>query len=92
MSTALDDDTMLMEFLSEEVECEAVTDSDPHAADVYAKIECPKCSNGNLWAACLPHFNLIKFLFKTEGKLYRCKNCKEYMKLEDNMTIVGPVR
>jgi hypothetical protein len=89
---ATDEDTALKEFLDEDVPCEYQDESDGHAADVYATLVCPHCSNeSTVWACCNECLVWARLLLARERNII-CIECKVRIKPADMLTIKGPVR
>lgn len=92
MSTALDEETLLREFLDEAVACESNPDADEHAAQVYVKISCKHCNNMVVWPTCMPHWNVLLVSFLINDVRLSCRVCDKEIVLLERSEIVGPVR
>jgi DNA-directed RNA polymerase subunit RPC12/RpoP len=92
MSTAVDEETLLMEFLDEAVPCESYKERPDHEAEIYVKVSCPHCEHTVLWPTCRPCwvYSLVQMI--AADTRYICKSCKKIFRLADNATEVGPVR
>lgn len=92
MSTAIDEDVLLFEFLSEEVPCETYDEAETHGAEVYGKLSCVHCGHAVIWPTCMPHWNKMLVFFLVHNTILACKICGKDIVLLDRSEIVGPVR
>jgi hypothetical protein len=88
--TATDEETLLNDFLDEEVPCEGCPeDKGDHPADIYIKFTCDHCSDVVLGPVCIEcHEDFLGVLAQIGGVL--C-SCGKFSGLS-SYVVVGPVR
>jgi hypothetical protein len=89
---ATDEETLLKDFLDEEVPCEYLNEGDGHAADVYASLVCPHCSNeSTVWSSCNDCLAWARIALVVTKDL-DCIECKRSLKPIEMLTVKGSVR
>jgi len=90
MSTALDEETALHEFLDESVPCDVTIGQPTHEAEIYVKFDCEHCDVVQISAVCRACYADTVRLFRGSG-VPCADGCEAWSSL-DSFTVVGPVR